>query len=91
MLPVKILEYTAMEIPTIAPRLRILQRYFDEASAFFYEPDDPKDLANVIRMIYNNRGLIVTRIDGLRKFNAQYNWDEMANRYLNMVKELTTR
>jgi glycosyltransferase involved in cell wall biosynthesis len=35
MLPVKMLEYAAMEIPTIIPRLRILERYFDESSAFF--------------------------------------------------------
>jgi glycosyltransferase involved in cell wall biosynthesis len=91
MLPVKMLEYAAMEIPTIAPRLRILQRYFDDTSAIFYEPDDPEDLANTIRMLYNDRSLIAIRIDGLRKFNAEYNWDKMAKRYLHIVEELTKR
>jgi glycosyltransferase involved in cell wall biosynthesis len=89
MLPVKMLEYAAMEIPTIIPRLKILERYFDETSAFFYEPDDAQALAGVITSIYNNRNLIATRIDGLRKFNAEYNWEIMAKRYLNIVDELT--
>lgn len=88
MLPVKMLEYAAMEIPTIVPRLKIFERYFDETSAFFYEPDNASDLANVIRSIYHSRNLITTRIDGLRKFNAEYNWDIMAERYLTMINEL---
>ena len=91
MLPVKMLEYAAMEIPTIVPRLKILERYFDETSAFFYEPDDANDLARAIRFIHNDRSLITTRIDGLRKFNAEYNWDIMAEHYLNMINELAAR
>ncbi len=88
MLPVKALEYAAMEIPTIMPRLKVLKRYFDETSAFFYEPDDPCDMAQVIRSIYQDRRLIETRIDGLKKFNQNYNWDIMAKRYLDMIDEL---
>lgn len=88
MLPGKALEYAAMEIPTIMPRLRILKSYFDETSAFFYEPDDPGDMAHAIRSLYQNRSLIETRIDGLRKFNQKYNWDIMAKRYLDMIDVL---
>ncbi len=88
MLPVKMLEYAAMEIPTIVPRLKILERYFDESSAFFYEPDDADALAHVIQSIYQNRNLIAARVDGLRTFNAAYNWEIMARRYLNIVREL---
>lgn len=91
MLPVKMLEYAAMEIPAIVPRLQILERYFDEASAFFYEPDNPVELAGRIRSLYKNRNLIATRIDGLRAFNAAYNWDIMAKRYLHIVEELLQR
>ena len=40
MLPVKMLEYAAMEIPTIAPRLRVITRYFDASNAVLYEPDN---------------------------------------------------
>ncbi|MBI5470771.1 MAG: glycosyltransferase [Ignavibacteriae bacterium] len=88
MLPVKMLEYAAMEIPTIVPRLKIIERYFDDSSAFFYETDDACSLAQVIRSIYNDRGLICSRVDGLRRFNVEYNWDVMAKRYLTMIGEL---
>jgi glycosyltransferase involved in cell wall biosynthesis len=91
MLPVKTLEYAAMEIPSIVPRLAILERYFDTTAAFFYEPDNARELGDTIRAIYENRRLIGSKLDGLRTFNAAYNWDIMADRYLNMVDALAAR
>jgi glycosyltransferase involved in cell wall biosynthesis len=90
MLPVKMLEYAAMEIPTIAPRLKVMERYFEDDAAFFYTPDDAADLARVIQDVYAHRSLIETRIAGLRRFNAAYNWDGMAQRYLDIVGDLVT-
>ena len=90
MLPVKMLEYAAMEIPTVAPRLKIIERYFNDTSAFIYEPDNASALANAIRAIYNNRSLITGRIDGLRKFNTEYNWDIMAECYLTMINDVVS-
>ena len=57
MLPVKMLEYAAMEIPTIAPRLRVIEHYFDDTSALLYEPDDVDDLARAIRAVYTDRAV----------------------------------
>ncbi len=91
MLPVKMLEYAAMEIPTIVPRLKIIERYFDESSAFFYTPDDSRDLAETIRTIYNDRAHISARIEGLKRFNNEYNWDVMADRYMHIINELVSR
>lgn len=91
MLPVKMLEYAAMEIPTIVPRLKILERYFDNTSAFFYEPDNASDLAATIRSIYERRNQITDRILGLRAFNAKYNWQTMAKQYLETVDGLLAR
>jgi len=88
MLPVKVLEYAAMEIPSVVPRLKILERYFDETAAFFYDADDANDLANTIRSLFFDRKLITTRIDGLRRFNEEYNWSTMAKRYLKMIEML---
>jgi glycosyltransferase involved in cell wall biosynthesis len=91
MLPVKMLEYAAMEIPTIAPRLKVIERYFDEDSAFFYGPDDAAELAATIRSIYVNRGVLFSRIEGLRRFNATHNWNVMAKRYMSLLEELVQR
>ncbi len=88
MLPVKMLEYAAMEIPTIAPRLKVIEQYFEEDAAFFYPPDDAVALAAMIQSLSLNRSLLASRIEGLRRFNNVYNWKDMAQRYMKMLEEM---
>jgi len=85
-LPVKMLEYAAMEIPTIAPRLRVICHYFDETNAFLYKPDDSSDMAGCIVRIYQDRKLILQKKDGLKIFNQRYNWTAMEKAYLQIVE-----
>jgi glycosyltransferase involved in cell wall biosynthesis len=54
MLPVKLLEYTALGIPSIAPRLRTIQRYFDCDSVRYFEPGDEISLANAIADLFHD-------------------------------------
>ncbi len=89
MLPVKMLEYAAMEIPTIAPRLKVIRHYFDDTNAILYEPDDPTDMAQCIRSVYADRGQLEGLKQGLRRFNTRYNWSSMERQYLNLVTSLT--
>lgn len=88
MLPVKMLEYAAMEIPTIAPRLKVIQHYFNENSAFYYEPDNVNALSHCIIQIYKDRKILVNKKNGLRKFNQKYNWPSMEKNYLGILDEL---
>ena len=88
MLPVKMLEYAAMEIPTIAPRLRVIRHYFDEDSAIFYAPDDAKDMARRIVEVYQHREIIANVKQGLRTFNQRYNWSAMEKKYLDIIGRL---
>jgi len=89
MLPVKMLEYAAMEIPTIAPRLRAITQYFDDASALLYTADDIDDLTRVIKETYWDPACLDRVRMGLRTFNARYNWPSMETRYLELVRDLT--
>jgi glycosyltransferase involved in cell wall biosynthesis len=54
MLPVKLLEYTALGIPSIAPRLRTIQRYFDCDSVRYFEPGNEISLANAISDLFHD-------------------------------------
>jgi glycosyltransferase involved in cell wall biosynthesis len=54
MLPVKLLEYTALGIPSIAPRLRTIQRYFDYDSVRYFEPGNEISLANAIADLFHD-------------------------------------
>jgi len=88
MLPVKMLEYAAMEIPTIAPRLRVIRHYFNEDSAIFYTPDDVEDMARRIVEVYHHREIIANVKQCLRIFNQRHNWSAMEKKYLDIVSHL---
>jgi glycosyltransferase involved in cell wall biosynthesis len=88
MLPVKMLEYAAMEIPTLAPRLRVITHYFDENSAIFYVPDSVADLANRIIETCSRREAIERTRQGLKRFNKHYNWCKMEQKYIAIVNKV---
>jgi glycosyltransferase involved in cell wall biosynthesis len=88
MLPVKMLEYAAMEIPTITPRLRIIREYFDDDNALFYAPDDVEDMASQIVRACRETDLIETLKRHLRTFNQRYNWSASEAEYLQIVSRL---
>ena len=48
MLPVKLLEYVSLGIPTIAPRLKTIQHYFSEEMVTYYEPERVESLADAV-------------------------------------------
>jgi len=52
MLPVKLMEYVSLGIPTIAPKLRTIEHYFSDQMVRFYEPEDVQSLADAIHCLY---------------------------------------
>jgi glycosyltransferase involved in cell wall biosynthesis len=55
MLPVKLLEYTALGIPVIAARLRTIEHYFSEDAVRYFTPGDSSELAEAIEELYFDR------------------------------------
>ena len=51
MFPVKLLEYLYLGLPVIAPRLEIIQRYFEEDMLFYYEPENVDDIVRNILLL----------------------------------------
>ncbi len=86
MLPVKMLECAAMEIPSVAPRLRVIARYFDDGNALLYQPDNVEDLARCIRTAYAHPERLAALRQGLRRFNNRYNWQTMEAHYLGLLQ-----
>ncbi len=88
MLPVKLMEYAALNVPIVAARLRTVEHYFDDHAIRFFEPDDPVDLA---------RALEDARSDeignAIRSRNAgwtlkEINWDKQRKTYLSNIDAL---
>ncbi|MBI5509816.1 MAG: glycosyltransferase family 4 protein [Deltaproteobacteria bacterium] len=77
MLPVKLLEYVYLGIPTVAPRLMTIQHYFDEESVAYYNPGDVQGMAAAIKEVLGSK----ERRSALRlaaaAFARAHSWDRV--------------
>ncbi len=84
MLPVKLMEYTAVGIPSIAPRLKVIQRYFDDEMVLYFNPDDIADLINAIKKMADKKYREKITINS-KRFLKNYPWDVQAFNYLKII------
>jgi glycosyltransferase involved in cell wall biosynthesis len=89
MLPVKLLEYVYLGIPVIAPRLTIIQRYFDDTMIKFYSPEDHSDLARCIVELHRCSDARECLARNASRFYLQHNWSEQASAYLRLLPTLS--
>ena len=85
MLPVKLLEYVYMQKPVIAPRLKIIERYFDETMIKYFEPENVEDLARCIVELYENPEERKSLVNKANKFIKKYNWKTQEKEYLKLI------
>lgn len=85
MLPVKLLEYIKMEIPVIAPRSRILSRYFEEDMLCFYTPENIKDMSEKILMLYKDKSKQKVLVANALKFYDSCNYETEMEKYRNVI------
>ena len=90
MLPVKLLEYVAVGIPAVVPRLKAIEYYFSDDMVTYYEPGDVQSLANGIHRLHTNIELQRRQVTEARKFLAAYGWErhgaELVSLYTNLVE-----
>jgi len=82
MLPVKLLEYVALDIPVIAPRLPTIMSYFSEEMISYFDPGEVDDLARVILEVYENPAMARRKARNAATFLRHHNWKMERNRYL---------
>ena len=78
--PMKILEYLAMGIPTVAPRMpNICDVLNDDIDALLFEPDNVNSLTSALETLIH-RPELARRIGqaGREAVEARFNWDENA-------------
>ena len=88
MLPVKLLEYVALGIPVVVPRLRTIQHYFTEAMVAYYEPGDVVSFSDAIYRLFCHpeaRRQQAERADG---FMTAYGWERHGTELLTLYREL---
>jgi len=85
MMPVKLMEYVHLQIPVIAPRLRIIQYYFDETMIKYFEPENVEDLARCIVELYENPEERKILVENANEFIEKHNWKTQEKEYLNLI------
>lgn len=88
MLPVKMLEYIALGIPVIAPRLRTIEYYFTDDMVGYFEPDDVDSLATVIWESFTNEALRLKRAENAKYFFNKYSWEQCKVDLVNLYESL---
>jgi glycosyltransferase involved in cell wall biosynthesis len=88
MLPVKMLEYVALNIPVIVPRLKAVQYYFSDEMVSYFEPENICSLASSILELYQNRRKREGQTRSARRFLDQFGWEIHQRDFLNLYNSL---
>jgi len=88
LVPTKLLEYAAMELPAVASRTTAIQAYFSDTNTEFFEPGDVNDLSRCILMLFQNPDRLTELSLKSRNFNQRYNWSQISTEYVSLVNRL---
>jgi glycosyltransferase involved in cell wall biosynthesis len=89
MLPVKMLEYIALGIPVVAPRLRCIQHYFSEGMVTFFEAGSIESMATAILTLYRDPGRRRKQAQQAQAFLDRYGWDKHKHDLIDMYDTLS--
>jgi glycosyltransferase involved in cell wall biosynthesis len=76
-----------MRIPVIAPRLKIIQKYFDENMLMFYDPGNYEQIAGCIERLFQDRNLRRNLVLESQVFIRQYSWKSQERKYLSLIDD----
>lgn len=86
MLPVKMLEYVALGIPVVVPRLQTIQYYFTEDMVGYFEPENVESLADAILQSFQDEDLRMKRSEKARNFLKKWGWETHKFDLLNLYR-----
>jgi glycosyltransferase involved in cell wall biosynthesis len=88
MLPVKMLEYIALDIPVVVPRLKTIVHYFSDDMVTYYDPDDVQSLTDSIYRLYCEPTLCMQQALRARSFLTEYGWERQGAELVHFYRGL---
>jgi len=89
-LNVKLFEFLAMGLPSIATKSKATGYYLNEDIVMFSQPNDPKDVARCIRELYSNPSKRRELERNGLEFIKKNNWNLVISDFLKIVDKLVT-
>jgi glycosyltransferase involved in cell wall biosynthesis len=87
-LSTKIFEYAAMAKPVVCSRLPLIDRTFDRAEVWTYDPGDPADLAAAVLRIVEEPAARDAAVVRAQEIVNQLAWERESEHYLATVRHL---
>jgi glycosyltransferase involved in cell wall biosynthesis len=88
MLPVRLLEYVAMGLPSVCSRVGTVESYFDDTEVSFYDHNSPEQLAKNIVRLYRNPSLRDRMAQKAIKAFRSCEWPRMQKRYYRILDQM---
>lgn len=80
MLPLKLLEYIAMDIPVVTTALPAIKDLCDNKVVMYFRSGDAEDLAEKILDFYQRRDILQKDMrNAMQRFRTKYNWQTESN------------
>jgi glycosyltransferase involved in cell wall biosynthesis len=87
-LPLKLLEYLAMGIPSITVRNKAISHYFGDEDCLFYEPGNVKSLVAILDRLAANPELLRKYQERAMVLREKFLWSREREKYQALLQEL---
>lgn len=88
MLPVKMLEYIALDIPVVAPRLKTIEYYFSDDMVSYYDTENVDSLADAMMNLLHDEERKKAQAVKAKAFLERYGWETHRMDLINLYREI---
>jgi glycosyltransferase involved in cell wall biosynthesis len=88
MLPVKLMEYVALGIPAVVPRLPAIAHYFTDNMVSYYEPEDVRSMTDAVFRLYEQPELRARQAARAKEVFDVCGWDRQGPELVGLYRKL---